>query len=57
MHVHFPSAASPKDGPSAGITIACALFSLILGVRCKSNLAMTGELSLNGFVLPVGGIK
>lgn len=57
IHIHFPSAATPKDGPSAGITIACALVSLLLGVRVKSTIAMTGEVSLLGFVLPVGGIK
>jgi ATP-dependent Lon protease len=57
VHLHLPAGATPKDGPSAGITMALALYSLAHNKKIKSNLAMTGELSLTGKVLPVGGIK
>jgi ATP-dependent Lon protease len=57
LHIHFPAGAIPKDGPSAGITIASAIYSLLLDKKIKTNLAMTGELSLSGKILPVGGIK
>ncbi len=57
LHLHVPAGATPKDGPSAGITIAIALTSLLTGFTTQSNVAMTGELTLNGQVLPVGGIK
>ena len=57
FHVHVPEAAVPKDGPSAGITICCSLVSLITGISLRNDTAMTGEISLTGFVLPVGGIK
>lgn len=57
IHLHVPSGAVPKDGPSAGVTMATALASLLTGRRAKSNVAMTGELTLHGQVLPVGGIK
>ena len=57
VHIHFPAGAIPKDGPSAGITVAAALISLFSGVKTKSNLAMTGEITLKGRILPVGGLK
>jgi ATP-dependent Lon protease len=57
IHLHVPAGATPKDGPSAGVTMACALYSLVLGKPVKRNLAMTGELTLTGRVMPVGGIK
>jgi ATP-dependent Lon protease len=57
IHVHVPAGAVPKDGPSAGITMLVALASLLSGRKVKQRLAMTGEISLSGQVMPVGGIK
>ncbi|HID38008.1 MAG TPA: endopeptidase La, partial [Calditrichaeota bacterium] len=56
-HIHVPAGAIPKDGPSAGITMFCALYSLYTNRCLKNNLAMTGEITLRGLVLPVGGIR
>ena len=57
VHLHLPAGATPKDGPSAGITMALALYSLAKNKKVRGQVAMTGELSLTGKVLPVGGIK
>ena len=57
VHLHIPEGATPKDGPSAGITMATTFVSLLLGKKIKPNLAMTGELSLTGQVLPIGGLR
>jgi ATP-dependent Lon protease len=57
IHIHVPAGAIPKDGPSAGVAMFTALVSLLTGRTVKSDTAMTGEISLRGLVLPVGGIK
>ena len=57
VHIHIPEGATPKDGPSAGITLTCALYSLVTNQVIKQRLAMTGELTLTGLVMPIGGLK
>ena len=57
LHIHIPAGAMPKDGPSAGVTMMTALVSLLTGIRVRHDVAMTGEITLRGRVLPVGGIK
>jgi ATP-dependent Lon protease len=57
IHVHVPEGATPKDGPSAGMTICASLLSLFTGKKIKRDVAMTGEITLQGRILPIGGLK
>src|SRR5260221_9101463 len=57
VHIHIPAGAMPKDGPSAGVTMFTSLVSMLTGIRVRHDVAMTGEITLRGRVLPIGGLK